>query len=144
MASEKPAPGSFADRLNHLFATVYPKGEGPYSNPDVAKAINAAAGEQVITSAYIWQLRKGQKDNPTRRHIAALAEFFGVEPNYFFESQGETASAPIPIEIQAALEDDAVRQLFLTTRGLSDKALRMIQDMVDHTRELEGLPDIKE
>ena len=83
--SASPKSARFAQRLEHLFRTVHPKDRKPYTNVEVAEAINQAAGDQVISQAYVWQLRKGKKDNPTRKHIAALAAFFGVSPMYFFD-----------------------------------------------------------
>ena len=58
--------GLLADRLDHLFRTVHPKDPGPYTPAEVAEAINVTAGERVISSTYVWQLRTGRRDNPTR------------------------------------------------------------------------------
>ena len=74
-----------ADRLDHLFRTVHPKDRGPYTHAEVAEAINAAAQDGVISATSVWQLRTGRRDNPTRRHLSALAAFFGVSPMYFFD-----------------------------------------------------------
>lgn len=81
-------PVTLADRLNHLFATVRPRGRGnrEYSNEDVAAEIGRVSGV-TISQSYIWQLRKGKKDNPTLRHLQALAEFFGVPVAYFFDNE---------------------------------------------------------
>lgn len=38
-----------------------------------------------VSAAYIWQLRKGVRDNPTERHLEALADFLGVPPPCFFD-----------------------------------------------------------
>jgi transcriptional regulator with XRE-family HTH domain len=142
LGSDTPGSGSFAQRLNHLFETVHPKGRGPYSNPEAAKAINQAAGEQVISPTYIWQLRTGKKDNPTRRHIIALATFFNVSPNYFFEPDTDDSGTTIRAEVQVALQDHAVTSLALKAQGLSDETLKMIQGMVDRARAIEGLPEV--
>jgi transcriptional regulator with XRE-family HTH domain len=40
-----------------------------------------------FSSAYLWQLRTGAKDNPTIRHIEALARFFEVSPAHFFDDE---------------------------------------------------------
>ncbi len=144
MTDQTDAQTSFAERLTHLFNTVHPKGRKPYSNPEVADAINEAAGETVISSTYIWQLRKGIKDNPTRKHIAALADFFNVSPQYFFDTSSQRTAEAIPAHVQVALQDDAVRDLALRAQGLSDETLKMIQDMVDRARTLEGLPELSE
>jgi transcriptional regulator with XRE-family HTH domain len=61
-----------------------PTGE-ELTNEHVAAAIRAQGTK--ISQSYIWQLRKGQKDNPTLRHVQALAAFWGVPAGYFFEDQ---------------------------------------------------------
>ena len=75
-----------ADKLNHLFTQVRPRGGQEYSNEQVAAAISAK-GEVKISQSYIWQLRKSKKDNPTYKHLQALAGFFGVPVSYFFDDQ---------------------------------------------------------
>ena len=85
--------GRLADRLDGLFQTVHPKDRGPYTPAEVAEAVNQAAGERVISSTYVWQLRTGRRDNPTQKHLSALATFFGVSPMYFFE-ETEADRAP--------------------------------------------------
>lgn len=77
---------SLADKLNHLFTSVTPRGGQEYSNEQVAAAI-AAKGNVTISQSYIWQLRKSKKDNPTLKHLQALADFFGVPAAYFFNEQ---------------------------------------------------------
>jgi transcriptional regulator with XRE-family HTH domain len=75
---------SLADKLNHLFASYTPRNGQEYSNEQVAAAITAQ-GEVKISQSYIWQLRKSKKDNPTYKHLQALAGFFGVPVSYFFD-----------------------------------------------------------
>ena len=89
---KSPSRGSLlADRLDYLFRTVHPKDRGPYTPAEVAEAVNEAAGERVISSTYVWQLRTGRRDNPTQKHLSALAAFFGVSPMYFFRKLKPTA-----------------------------------------------------
>jgi transcriptional regulator with XRE-family HTH domain len=133
--------GPLADRLDHLFRVVHPKGRGPYTPAEVAAAVNEVAAERVISSTYIWQLRTGRRDNPTQRHLAALAAFFGVSPLYFFD-EAETGRESVSPELAVALSDDELRGLTLRAAGLSERALRAIRDMIENARVLEGLdPD---
>lgn len=127
-----------ADRLDHLFRTVHPKDRGPCTPAEVAEAINETAGERVISSTYVWQLRTGRRDNPTQKHLAALAAFFGVSPMYFFP-QTEADRSAVPPELVAALKNDDVRDMALRAAGLSDRALRAIKDMIENARAVEGL-----
>ncbi|GIH64700.1 MULTISPECIES: helix-turn-helix domain-containing protein [Microbispora] len=140
MADTEPrAERTLADKLNHLFATVRPRGGGEYSLEDVAETIRQKGGP-TISATYVWQLRKGIRDNPTKRHLEALADFFGVPPAYFFD---DAATQRIDAELQllSALRDASVRRIALRASGLSPKSLDAITDMVDRVRELEGLPE---
>ena len=49
MADAPNPDGLIASRLEHLFRTVHPADRGPYTPGDVAAAINAEAGEDVIS-----------------------------------------------------------------------------------------------
>ena len=139
MASKPhPAGGLLADRLDHLFRTVHPRDRGPFTPAEIAEAINAAAGEKVISSTYVWQLRTGRRDNPTQKHLSALAAFFGVSPMYFFQDT-EADRGAVPPELVAALKNDDVRDMALRAAGLSERALRAIRDMIENARAVEGL-----
>src|SRR5690606_18353638 len=37
------------------------------------------------SDVYIWQLRTGRRDNPTKEHLEWLADLFDVDPAYFFD-----------------------------------------------------------
>ena len=100
--------------------------------------VNQAAGERVISSTYVWQLRTGRRDNPTQKHLSALAAFFGVSPMYFFE-ESEADRGAVPPELIAALRDDDVRDMALRAAGLSERSLRAIRDMIESARAVEGL-----
>ena len=78
-----PGGSTLADKLNLLFQTVHPTHREPYSNREVADAIRERGGS--ISDVYIWQLRTGRRTNPTREHLQALADFFDVDPAYFFD-----------------------------------------------------------
>lgn len=126
--SETPAsPGLFAERLEHLFQTVKPPTKKRYSSQDVADAISNDATDLSIAASYIHSLRKGAKDNPSYKHIIALAKFFKVPPAYFFEEPD--------VAITDAVRDQAIR-----TDGLSDDAVNAIRTMVKSARALQGLP----
>jgi hypothetical protein len=133
--NEQPQAGLIASRLDRLFRTVHPKDRGPYTPGEVAAAINDAAGENVISGTYVWQLRTGRRDNPTYRHLIALARFFGVSPMYFFDD-AETERGAIPPEVALALQDDDVCEIALRAAGLSERSLKAIKDLIDSARAL--------
>src|ERR671910_808724 len=119
-----PKPRTLAEKIDHLFAVVHPP-KGEYTHEEVATAIRDAGGP-TVSATYIWQLRKGLRDNPTKKHLEALSSFFGVPPAYFFDDQ-------------AAARVDA--ELALRASGLSTESLETIAEMIERVRKLEGLPD---
>ncbi|GGP36249.1 MULTISPECIES: helix-turn-helix domain-containing protein [Streptomyces] len=135
--SEARAARTLADKLNHLFRTVVPDGREPYTTEEVARAITA--GGVSISGSYIWLLRKGQRSNPTLRHVEALAKFFGVPPAYFFDDQvTETVNADLGLLV--ALREPQVQRVALRAAGLSAESLHSINEVIERVRELEGLP----
>ena len=137
---EEIAAGTLSAKLNHLFSVVRPADGDEYTFDEVAESIRAQGGP-TISATYLWQLRKGLRDNPTKRHLEALAAFFGVPPAYFFDS-AEAERIDAELALLTALRDGPVRQIAMRANGLSAKSLEAIADMVDRVRELEGLsPD---
>ena len=133
-----PAPRALSDKIDHLFQVVRPA-KGEYTHEQVAKAIEERGGP-TISASYLWQLRKGLRDNPTKKHLEALADFFGVPPAYFFD---EAAAERIDAELDllASMRDADVRHVALRASGLSTQTLKAITDMIERARQLEGLED---
>jgi transcriptional regulator with XRE-family HTH domain len=135
----EPPQRTLADRLNHLFATVRGRGGREYSNDEVAAAITAKQGVS-ISGSYLWYLRTGARDNPTLKHLTALAEFFGVPPAYFFD-ESIARQVDAELRVATAMRDAGVRDIALRATGLSAASLETISDLVERVRQLEGLPD---
>lgn len=134
------AESVIAERLNHLFATVYPTGRGPYKLREVADAINAEAGASIISAAYLSQLRRGERAEPSHSRLAAIARFFGVDVEYFSD-QATAEEADRQLELLVAMRDSGVRSVALRAAGLSEESLAAVRAVIDHVRRLEGLPD---
>lgn len=136
--SAAPRPKTLGEKVDYLFRVVHPRGRGEYSYREVAQAIHDAGSGTTISASYLWQLRRGEKDNPTIRHVEALAKFFGVPPSYFLD---DIAADEITtqLELLAAMRDSEVREIALRASDLSDAALKMIKNVIENTRELEGL-----
>jgi len=139
VAGDDAAPRSLAEKVDQLFKTIHPAGRGEYTFEEVARGLEERGGP-TVSATYIWQLRRGIRDNPTKKHLEALAGFFGVPPAYFFD---DAASERIESELGflAALRDSSVRQVALRARGLSPRSIDALQTMIDHVRQLEGLPE---
>lgn len=128
-------------RIDHLFETVHPKGRKPYSHQEVADGILEAVGPDPdgsapISPSYIWQLRTGVKENPTRRHIALLAAFFDVSPLYFFEDEYDLGVDQM--ELARILRDPKVHALTRAAAGLSDISLDAVTALAQSLHAIEG------
>lgn len=130
---------TLAAKLDHLFKAVHPRGRGEFSYEEVAEAVRQRGGP-TISATYVWQLRKGIRDNPTKKHLEALADFFGVSPAYFFDDEA-AARIDAELELLTALRDASVRQLALRAHGLSPESLATLTEMIERVRQLEGLSE---
>ena len=133
---------ALADKLNHLFANATARGGQEYSNEQVAAAIVATG--VTISQSYIWQLHKGKKDNPTFKHLQALAGFFGVPVSYFFDDEVtdrvDQQLDELKVE-QARLHEimgSSDAQLMALRAGeLSPAGRRQVMDLLDVVHRLE-------
>jgi transcriptional regulator with XRE-family HTH domain len=137
MARSQPVR-PLAAKLDKLFHTVHRPSGGEYAYEEVAGALRARGGP-TISATYVWQLRTGKRDNPTKSHLEALADFFGVSPAYFFD---ETAAARVEaqLELLGAMRDSGVSQIALRSFGLSPGMLQAIAQIIENARKAEGLP----
>lgn len=128
---------TLADRLGRLFTTVHPAGRGPYTDREVADAINQRYGEKRIDRSYVWMLRTGQRDNPTKKHLEALAEFFDVPVAYFFD---DAAASRIDAELDliVAFRDSGVKRIALRVAGLDEDACEAVVTMIDVLQRMRG------
>ncbi|WP_410601291.1 XRE family transcriptional regulator [Amycolatopsis sp. lyj-90] len=125
----EPRATTLTDRIDRLFQVVRrPNGE-QYSHEEVARACRESTGES-FSAAYLWQLRTGRRDNPTKRHLEALAGFFQVPPAYFFDDEQGRALAE-EVELLGALRNVAVRNLALRAVTLSEEGLGTVADIVE-------------
>ncbi|MDP8928184.1 MAG: helix-turn-helix domain-containing protein [Actinomycetota bacterium] len=115
---------------------MHPPGRGEYSFQEVAEAIRARGGP-TISATYLWQLRKSVRDNPTKKHLEALADFFGVSPAYFFDDDS-ASRIDTQLDMLAALRDANVRQIALRAVGLSPDSLSILAEMIERVSQLEG------
>lgn len=119
---------TLAQKLDHLLQVVHPAGRGPYTHEEVAQAIRSRGGP-TISAAYLWQLRRGIRDNPTKHHLEALAGFFGVPVSYFFDDE-QARIVDDEIELLQAIRDAEVRDVALRTMRLSPEARKSVAAIV--------------
>jgi transcriptional regulator with XRE-family HTH domain len=135
------SPDVIAERLEHLFAHVHPPGRGPYSNREAADAINALAGQRVLSATYLWQLRTGKRTDPAHSRLSAIARFFGVLPQYFYSAE-EARRADEQLELLTLLRDDRIRRLALAARDLPGDQLEVVTRIIAWARRDAGLPPL--
>ncbi len=112
---------SFAEKLQKLFDTVTKSDGTKYSQEEVIQGTQG-----VLTRVYLWQLRTGRATNPGYNVILALAEFFKVEPTYFFEEDEKESQS-----IQDAIRNDMVNQIALRATRLDDDSQKAVLFMID-------------
>ena len=128
---------TLAQRLDHLFDTVRRPDGQEYTNEHVANAVSATG--VTISQSYIWQLRKQKKDNPTLKHLQALADFFGVPPAYFFD---DAVAGQIDDRIEALRAErerggPEARLMAMRAGELSADRRRQVMELLDVVYRLE-------
>jgi transcriptional regulator with XRE-family HTH domain len=105
-----------------------------YSYEQVAEGVRRKGFE--ISAAYVWQLRKGQRDNPTLRHILGLAQCFDGTPRYFVDDEVHRR-IEAELDLLVKMRDSGVQDVAERAYGLSESSLNAVSDMIDHVRRLE-------
>ncbi|GAA2679504.1 helix-turn-helix domain-containing protein [Streptomyces lunalinharesii] len=136
----RPALLTLSERLNELIASVYPDERTRPGYARLAKEIREKTGGG-ISGTYLWELATGRKSNVTIRQLEALARYFGVPPEYFFnEEVSRRVSAELALA--SALRDARIRNIALRANGLSPTILNAILAMVNEARRVQNLPDL--
>lgn len=149
-----PHLDTLADKLEYLFDRIRPTAgelgaEEPgrrYTTKEIANKINeVATGDPngvTISAAYIGEMRRGITTDPRASHIKALARAFGVDPGFFVDSK-VTRRVQEQIDLLNELRQMKVQQValrrVLQQQGLSADSTRLIEQLVDRCRTLEGL-----
>ncbi len=128
---------NFAAKLNRLFEERRKPNGTRYSQKEV---FQSAPG--VLNRLYLWRLRKGKAFRPSYPVVKALADFFGVDPSYFFEN-GEIAAEPA----EDSQKNDLVHQIALRSSGLDkdgQQAVLLIIDSIINSRKIKDKEDLDE
>jgi transcriptional regulator with XRE-family HTH domain len=109
---------SFSSKLNHLFEENRKPDGTRYSQKEV---IESAPG--ILSRVYLWRLRTGKASRPSYRVVKALADFFGVDPTYFFPDDDlSTLDTP---------HSDLTQQIALRSAGLDEDGQRTVLMMIE-------------
>ncbi|OIJ91675.1 helix-turn-helix domain-containing protein [Streptomyces colonosanans] len=125
-----------AARLSALMAMRNPRTGKPYTAADVARATG-------ISASAIAQLKAGTKPNPTLSTVEALADYFGVQTDYFSKRMDEDRVQRVvaALELLDMAENAGVQALFARASGLSEQSLEMVKAVIDTARKADGLDD---
>ncbi|MEV0334437.1 helix-turn-helix transcriptional regulator [Nocardia sp. NPDC050717] len=126
----------FAARLNELFDNAAAPGAPQCTNRHVARTLRAAGHR--ISAPYLSQLRSGDRCNPSPKTVAALAEYFKVEPAYFFVTELPDPTSDDHVII-GSLELAQPRALLTRVIGLSSESLDILVTMAERLRAGDGL-----
>lgn len=128
-----------ATRLDHLFRTV-PRGAGQGLWSNEQASIELARLGTPMSAAYLSQLRNGKRDNPSARHLNALASLFAIPLSYFFDDE-IAEKINNDLKLLSAIRDSDVQAIALRAHGLSPEGLASVRGIIDHIRKVEQLPD---
>ncbi|MCF7552573.1 helix-turn-helix domain-containing protein [Pseudonocardia sp. WMMC193] len=126
---------TLAERIDHLLKTVHPADRGPYTLEEVSDGIKAQSG-QSVSAAYLNQLHRGKRDNPTKLNLEAIARFFEVPVAYFFDdTQGEIADEEVAL--LQAIRDGGIKAIALRSLDLSPEGRLSIVRIIEEINQLE-------
>ena len=133
----RPTPEvTLADKINDLFIRFRPYGDREYTLEEVAAGMRERHGVS-ITAAYLSQLRRGRRTNPSRNVLEALADFFRVNSSYFFGPQTDDGIAD-QLDIQVVLRNPQVRLLATRAADLPPESLHALVMITEEMRRLHG------
>lgn len=118
-AQPQPVP-MLAANLKWLFENVRRPNGKKHTPQEVADHVVQRFGGR-CTREYITYLRSGATDNPTKRVIDGIADFFDISPAYFVDEE-RAREIQDQLNMAVMLRDDGVRAVALraVTSALAD------------------------
>ncbi|GCD38875.1 hypothetical protein OEIGOIKO_06694 [Streptomyces chrestomyceticus JCM 4735] len=118
---------SLAGKVDKLFTTIRANGR-EYTYEEVARGCSELSGG-TFSKTYVWQLRTGQRTNPTKRHLEALAAFFRVPVAYFFDD--DTADrVDSQLALASAMGNAEVRDIALRAMSMDDSGRKSLARII--------------
>ena len=137
-AIEQAEPGVIAQRLRYLFDNKRKPDGKKYSYREVLRAIDDQGGPS-MSVGYLSQLVTGVRTNPMMDAVQALAKFFEV-PLSYFDAHENTEDTNEQLKLVAALQHAGVQDVAMRTVGLPPESVKLVLDMIERVRMIEGLP----
>lgn len=108
-----------AEKLGRLFDEVRKPDGSKYTQAEVVEGTKG-----ILTRVYLWKLRTGRATNPGYQIIKALADFFGVDIDYFSE-RDENVQIAQP-------EGRYLKEIQARAYQVDEKGRKAILDMMDY------------
>ncbi|MER7770491.1 XRE family transcriptional regulator [Kitasatospora sp. NPDC096140] len=124
---------SLAEKIDKLFTNIRKDGR-EYTYEEVARGCSELNGG-TFSKSYVWQLRTGQRDNPTKRHLEALAAFFRVPVAYFFDEE-TVERVDSQLAITTAMRDAQVRDIALRAMRMDDAGRKSLARIIREVSKL--------
>ncbi|HUO38778.1 MAG TPA: transcriptional regulator [Mycobacterium sp.] len=129
---------TFADRLNRLFATLYPPGRGPFTSAEVLAAL--VSWGHPVSAGYLSQLRSGARHRPSPAITDALASFFRVPPEFFTDDETYERLNNDLLVLEAVRQPEA-RRIAQRCHALSPQSRQAVLASIEELRHREDLDD---
>lgn len=131
MTGPEQGKRSFGVKLAYLIETVHPPDRGPYSYREIAAGIAEYPG--AMTAAHINQLVRGKQPHPRIHYVEALASFFSVPVNYFFDDAFAARIDDQMLRVDAWREEQ-VRQIAERVGELTPRDCNTVVNLIDSLR----------
>lgn len=125
---------SFADKLNSLFETKTKPDGTRYTQEELIRASGGA-----LTRVYLWKLRTGRATNPGLSMVKAIADFFGVGVDYFFEAAPRKAPPATDI-VEEVSKNGLATQIAMRSTKLDEEGKKKVLEMIDYILSLSNKP----
>ncbi|MEU6375862.1 helix-turn-helix transcriptional regulator [Streptomyces sp. NPDC046909] len=138
-------PGTLAERITLILERSYPGEQGPPADEEIADAINAHAGAQVVSAAGVLDLRTGAVETASPVVLEGLATFLGVSPMYFQPDDAVARQVYEGLQLLSASRKGAVGRVKgrgMGSQGLPTNVMEFVNDLVTELEERE--PDASE
>lgn len=124
---------TLSHKVNRLFATVHPRSQPERTTASVAEQVGAQLGQDIPVSR-IDRMRRGEFDAaPVGSDLlSAIAQCFGVSPDYLTSSGPAAAAIDRELELLATMRDANVASIAL--RG-SDIDLTTLSALIASTEQ---------
>lgn len=126
-----------APRLESLFQEIRNNDTGkPFTNEEIAT--KATSNGYPVTAAYIAQMRRGVRRNPTVNLLEGLASAFEVAPSYFFTEENVQAALD-DAAVRAVMDSIVIRDIALRSAQLSPEGAQTVAGMLRNLQDMPGV-----